>query len=101
MRAWLKFASLCRKSNHTSLAQRVLHTLFGFDPKRLPANQMIPTNRPPLFYEYMKYMWQMEDKTEAFRQLQQFVHGAGNMQGNVLDPRVMEFNELLARFVSS
>ncbi|OQV15679.1 hypothetical protein BV898_10155 [Hypsibius exemplaris] len=33
MRVWLKFANLCRKSNHMALAQRVLGNLLGYDQR--------------------------------------------------------------------
>jgi serine/threonine-protein kinase mTOR len=96
MRSWLKFASLCRKSNHVSLAQRILNNLLGYDPKRQASPHMIPVQRPVLFYAYMKFMWQVNEQGEAYRQLQQFVAANNRVRGNVNNPTV-EFSKLLAR----
>ncbi|GAV00928.1 TOR [Ramazzottius varieornatus] len=96
MRAWLKFASLCRKTRHNSLAYRILTTLLGYDPKKQPG-LAVPTSSPPLFYEMIKYMWHHDEKQSAYHQLQKFVVSNGGIRGNVNDPVAMEFSKLLAR----
>ncbi|OQV15683.1 Target of rapamycin [Hypsibius exemplaris] len=94
MRVWLKFASLCRKSNHMALAQRVLGNLLGCDQRRQTSWNPVPDNKPALFYAVMKFMWNsnaVNDKTEAYRQMNQFVRTKGMLTAD------MEFNKLIAR----
>ena len=91
MRVWLKFASLCRKTNHVSLAQRVLCNLLEHDQKRQSPFLSVPDSKPTLFYAIMKYMWHTNEKAEAYRQMSNFVQTKGGISTD------MAFNKLIAR----
>nr|QXN57741.1 serine/threonine-protein kinase [Bemisia tabaci] len=72
MYTWLKYASLCRKSNRLLLAHKTLVMLLGMDPSLHP-DQPLPTTHPPVTFAYTKYLWMAGKKQEAFKQLQGFV----------------------------
>ncbi|XP_038681159.1 serine/threonine-protein kinase TOR isoform X1 [Tripterygium wilfordii] len=69
---WLKFASLCRKSNRISQARSTLVKLLQYDPDTSPEN--VRYHGPPqVMFAYLKYQWSLgEDlkRKEAFSRLQ-------------------------------
>ncbi|KAJ6985134.1 hypothetical protein NC653_023190 [Populus alba x Populus x berolinensis] len=69
---WLKFASLCRKSNRISHARSTLVKLLQYDPETSPEN-MRYHGPPQVMLAYLKYQWSLgEDhkRKEAFSRLQ-------------------------------
>lgn len=70
--SWVKFASICRKSGKMALSERTLLSLLGNDPA---CNQSQPMSEkyPQVTFAYMKHLWQVGQKTEAFSLLSQFV----------------------------
>ncbi|KAH8519812.1 hypothetical protein H0E87_001306, partial [Populus deltoides] len=82
---WLKFASLCRKSNRISQARSTLVKLLQYDPETSPEN--VRYHGPPqVMLAYLKYQWSLgEDhkRKEAFARLQDLaieLSSAPNMQ---------------------
>ncbi|KAJ9175070.1 hypothetical protein P3X46_013654 [Hevea brasiliensis] len=69
---WLKFASLCLKSNRISQARSTLVKLLQYDPETCPDN--VRYHGPPqVILAYLKYQWSLgEDhkRKEAFARLQ-------------------------------
>ncbi|XP_050232506.1 serine/threonine-protein kinase TOR isoform X2 [Mercurialis annua] len=69
---WLKFASLCRKSNRISQARSTLVKLLQYDPETCPED--VRYHGPPqVMLAYLKYQWSLgEDhkRKEAFARLQ-------------------------------
>ncbi|KAG6793064.1 hypothetical protein POTOM_002248 [Populus tomentosa] len=69
---WLKFASLCRKSNRISQARSTLVKLLQYDPETSPENVRY-RGPPQVMLAYLKYQWSLgEDhkRKEAFARLQ-------------------------------
>ncbi|XP_064091213.1 serine/threonine-protein kinase mTOR-like [Macrobrachium nipponense] len=72
MRPWLKFASLCRKSNRLTLSHKTLVRLLGSDPSSNP-QQALPANHPHVTYQYCKHIYTYPNRRqEAYGQLQNF-----------------------------
>ncbi|XP_034918587.1 serine/threonine-protein kinase TOR isoform X1 [Populus alba] len=82
---WLKFASLCRKSNRISQARSTLVKLLQYDPETSPENVRY-RGPPQVMLAYLKYQWSLgEDhkRKEAFARLQDLaieLSSAPNMQ---------------------
>ncbi|KAJ4823015.1 hypothetical protein Tsubulata_009220, partial [Turnera subulata] len=79
---WLKFASLCRKSNRISQARSTLVKLLQYDPETSPEN--VRYHGPPqVMLAYLKYQWSLgEDhkRKEAFARLQNLAIELSNGQ---------------------
>ena len=71
-KTWLKYASLCRKSNRLQLSHRALVTILGVDPST-NLDQPLPTTLPQATFAYCKYLWGSGAKEAAYRQLGDFV----------------------------
>eukprot|EP00697_Spironema_sp_BW2_P017838 gnl/Spiro4/9656_TR5124_c0_g1_i1.p1 gnl/Spiro4/9656_TR5124_c0_g1~~gnl/Spiro4/9656_TR5124_c0_g1_i1.p1 ORF type:complete len:2413 (+),score=551.86 gnl/Spiro4/9656_TR5124_c0_g1_i1:148-7386(+) len=71
---WLKFVSLCLKSNRFSLARRTLHSLFGFDPTASGEHCAFgPNIYPKLSFTFFQYLWAVgEDRSGVLHQLNAF-----------------------------
>ncbi|XP_065870624.1 serine/threonine-protein kinase TOR isoform X2 [Euphorbia lathyris] len=69
---WLKFASLCLKSNRISQARSTLVKLLQYDPETCPEN--VRYHGPPqVMLAYLKYQWSLGEehkRKEAFARLQ-------------------------------
>ena len=73
MRAWLKFASMCRKEGRLILTHKILVNLLAYDPAQNPG-EPLSTAHPSVKYQYCKYLYAYpEHKTEAFTQLHNFL----------------------------
>ncbi|XP_048250308.1 serine/threonine-protein kinase mTOR-like isoform X1 [Haliotis rufescens] len=103
MKTWLKYASLCRKSERLALSHKTLVTLLGIDPDK-NKDKHIPTTHPQVTFAYLKHMWQTgsNQKENAFSMLQHFVRQS--LQAKSLQlmapedaPQRLELNKLLAR----
>lgn len=107
--AWLKYASLCRKSGRLALSHKTLVTLLGMDPSK-KANVTLPTTHPTITYAYLKHRWhvcrqRVSHQTEAnqtYDQLHHFVRQS--LQTRVLQllgpddsPPKVELSQLMAR----
>ncbi|KAJ6345692.1 hypothetical protein OIU78_008366 [Salix suchowensis] len=85
---WLKFASLCRKSNRISQARSTLVKLLQYDPETSPEN-MRYHGPPQVMLAYLKYQWSLgEDhkRKEAFSRLQDLaieLSSTPNMQSTI------------------
>ncbi|KAJ6794172.1 serine/threonine-protein kinase TOR [Iris pallida] len=69
--AWLKFASLCRKSGRTSQARSTLVKLMQYDPDSSDGSSYHPVH-PQVMLAYLKYQWSLGDdhkRKEAFSRL--------------------------------
>lgn len=65
---WLKFASLCRKSERPQQALGLLHKLLGYDPRVRPAGQAgygAGSGKPHVMLAYLKHMWYSQDQVGA------------------------------------
>ena len=69
---WLKYASLCRKSNRQQLSHRALVTILGTDPST-NLEHPLPTAIPQATFAYCKFLWGSNKKQNAFSQLHNFV----------------------------
>jgi FKBP12-rapamycin complex-associated protein len=65
---WLKFASLCRKSDRFNISRKVLLNLLGMDPLDLPIDQL-PMFYPIVTYAWLKHIWAAGFQKEAFERL--------------------------------
>lgn len=74
MHTWLKYASLCRKSQRYMLSHKTLVMLLGVDPSLHPDNPL-PIEHPHVSFAYTKHLWSAGHKELAFKQLQTFVTG--------------------------
>ncbi|KAI5755082.1 hypothetical protein M8J77_013919 [Diaphorina citri] len=72
MHTWLKYASLCRKSQRYMLSHKTLVMLLGVDPSLHPDNPL-PIDHPHVTFAYTKHLWSAGLKELAFKQLQNFV----------------------------
>uniref|UniRef100_A0A6N2L582 Serine/threonine-protein kinase TOR n=1 Tax=Salix viminalis TaxID=40686 RepID=A0A6N2L582_SALVM len=85
---WLKFASLCRKSNRISQARSTLVKLLQYDPETSSEN-MRYHGPPQVMLAYLKYQWSLgEDhkRKEAFSRLQDLaieLSSTPNMQSSI------------------
>eukprot|EP00834_Sanchytrium_tribonematis_P001859 NODE_49_length_31687_cov_0.791123.p1 type:complete len:2184 gc:universal NODE_49_length_31687_cov_0.791123:15256-8705(-) len=68
---YLKFCSLCFKSQNQKLALKTLTSLFGFDPSASAESKVLGSD-PRLVYAYIKYLWNAEDKQGALAMIQKF-----------------------------
>lgn len=71
---WLKFASLCRKSDRISQSRTTLVKLLQYDPANSPPRQDVYLEAPQVMFAYLKYQWCLGEDTkrqEAFHQLQE------------------------------
>lgn len=75
MHTWLKYASLCRKSQRYMLSHKTLVMLLGVDPSIHPDNPL-PIEHPHVSFAYTKHLWSAGQKELAFKQLQTFVTDA-------------------------
>lgn len=69
--AWLKFASLCRRSGRISQARSTLVKLLQFDPDSSDGN-LYCHGHPQVMLAYLKYQWSLGDdhkRKEAFLRL--------------------------------
>ena len=71
-RTWLKYASLCRKSNRLQLSHKTLVTILGVDPSLNP-DQPLPFTLPQATFAYCKHLWGSSQQEMAFSQLHNFV----------------------------
>ena len=71
-RTWLKYASLCRKSNRLQLSHKTLVTILGVDPSLNP-DQPLPFSLPQATFAYCKHLWGSSQQERAFSQLHNFV----------------------------
>ena len=81
---WLKYASLCRKSNRQQLSHRALVTILGCDPSA-NLEHPLPTAIPQATFAYCKYLWGSGKKQNAFSQLHNFVK-------RFLQPRISQLS---------
>ena len=106
-RTWLKYASLCRKSNRLQLAHRALVTILGTDPSA-NLEQPLPTVLPQATFAYCKYLWGSGRKSVAYSQLgdfvKQYLHprsvalaGAASPPDEEAERQLVETRKLLAR----
>ncbi|MCL4120666.1 UNVERIFIED_CONTAM: hypothetical protein GTU68_051307, partial [Idotea baltica] len=73
MRAWLKFASMCRKAGRLSLTHKTLVNLLGFDPSQ-NLHQILPSTHPRVTYQYCKYLYAFPSRrNDAFKLLHTFL----------------------------
>eukprot|EP00163_Fabomonas_tropica_P020651 TRINITY_DN36542_c0_g1_i1.p1 TRINITY_DN36542_c0_g1~~TRINITY_DN36542_c0_g1_i1.p1 ORF type:complete len:924 (+),score=262.11 TRINITY_DN36542_c0_g1_i1:217-2772(+) len=70
---WLKFVTLCRKSDRLPLAHQTLVTILGQDPDP-EADTPLEGVDPRANFAYMKYQWSAGDRVSAFNLLRQFVN---------------------------
>ena len=71
-RTWLKYASLCRKSNRLQLSHKTLVTILGADPSTNP-DHPLPVTTPQATFAYCKHLWGSSQQERAFSQLHNFV----------------------------
>lgn len=70
--AWLKFASLCRKSGRISQARSTLVKLLQYDPESA-SGASLSHGHPQVMLAYLKYQWSLGDdikRREAYSWLQ-------------------------------
>ncbi|KAK7093536.1 serine/threonine-protein kinase mTOR-like isoform X2 [Littorina saxatilis] len=109
--AWLKYASLCRKSGRLALSHKTLVTLLETDPTKKPGTPL-PTAHPSITYAYLKHRWHVsrqrvtqQSQTEAhqtYQQLQHFVrHTLQTKSLQIMAPddnkQKKELSQLMAR----
>ncbi|KAL9656580.1 hypothetical protein ABK040_012162 [Willaertia magna] len=71
---WLKFASICRKSNKLRLSEKAFKNLVpGVNLVREPEKLLKIDVNPKVTYEYFKHIWAEGKQSKAFDLLQQFV----------------------------
>jgi FKBP12-rapamycin complex-associated protein len=74
--SWLKFASLCRRSDRMNLARRTLINMLGYDPAERPS-QPLPISNPKVTYAYIKHSWSAaktrQEQQVVFDSLKKFV----------------------------
>lgn len=70
---WLKYASLCRKSDSLVQSHRTLVMLLGTDPNQHPT-EPLPYNLPQVTYSYAKHMAASDNVQGAYEQLSRFVN---------------------------
>ncbi|KAG2382353.1 hypothetical protein C9374_005555 [Naegleria lovaniensis] len=73
---WLKFASICRKSNKIKMSEKILQKLvdgivLSEEPEKLLVS---PDVHPKISYEYFKHMWSEGKQMKAFELMNQFVY---------------------------
>ncbi|XP_076451616.1 serine/threonine-protein kinase mTOR-like isoform X2 [Babylonia areolata] len=78
--AWLKYASLCRKSGRLALSHKTLVHLLELDPSKKPGTPL-PTTNPAITYAYLKHRWHVcrqrvgaQSVAEAHQTYQQLHH---------------------------
>ncbi|CAK9293619.1 unnamed protein product [Gordionus sp. m RMFG-2023] len=71
-KAWLKYVSLCNKNGRFSLAQKTLVKLLGFEPAK-QSDRALMLASPPLVFSYVKYIWKIGNKNDAYIKLSTFV----------------------------
>jgi FKBP12-rapamycin complex-associated protein len=94
---WLKFASLCRKSNKMQLSSKTLSKLVnGFDPLQNPELLLSPAANvhPKVSFEYLQHMWAEGRENQALQLLSRFVE---NVSGTTTTTTSNNNNVLLAR----
>ncbi|KAJ7542470.1 hypothetical protein O6H91_10G108000 [Diphasiastrum complanatum] len=83
---WIKFASLCRKSNRLAQSRATLVKLLQYDPELVhPSDKINYTGVPEVRLAYLKYLWSVnESRREAFHRLQVLaaeLAGNGHLSG--------------------
>lgn len=84
---YLKFASLCRKSERYSIAQKILGLLMRADLSTsldLPKLKLI---QPKIVYSYLKYLWSTNKRNEALKLLRTFVSDRASSASTHADAR--------------
>lgn len=75
---WLKFASICRKGGRNKQSERMLVQLLGYDPRhKAPGEQGYGSGSgsPNVMLAFLKHLWQVGDRQEAFSRLKELVNG--------------------------
>ncbi|KAK6628142.1 hypothetical protein RUM43_001953 [Polyplax serrata] len=93
---WLKYASLCRKSNRLMLSHKTLVMLLGKDPMN-DLDAVLPTQNPNVTFAYTKHMWMAGYREQAYNQLYRLVHSCLRPQVQQGQKEVDEHKRLLAR----
>ncbi|CAG9773619.1 unnamed protein product [Ceutorhynchus assimilis] len=94
VKAWLKYASLCRKNGSLKLSNKTLVMLLGYDPQITP-EKALPISQPQVTFAYCKYLWQMDQRDRAYDKLQTFLNSYVQVEG--IDSSLEDRQRLLAR----
>jgi len=80
MRSWLKYASLCSRSDYKHVARKILFNLMNIEESpqlsqpEVPDQIRIPAGVDPrVMYQYIKHVWVAGGKTSALSALHTFV----------------------------
>eukprot|EP00003_Mantamonas_plastica_P010783 TRINITY_DN2025_c0_g1_i1.p1 TRINITY_DN2025_c0_g1~~TRINITY_DN2025_c0_g1_i1.p1 ORF type:complete len:2240 (+),score=782.23 TRINITY_DN2025_c0_g1_i1:702-7421(+) len=77
----LEMSDLCLKSGRNKLALKFLRTLFDDDPSEVGSEDPLPTAHPATTFGYLKHIWAIDNREEAFSRLKAFVDVLENDEG--------------------
>nr|AEA11029.1 target of rapamycin [Ochlerotatus triseriatus] len=95
VKTWLKFASLCRKSDSLKLSEKTLVMLLRYNPSEYP-DHPLEFMQPDISFAYAKHLWAAGDQQKAYNQLNRLVADMG-IEGNFDAEEKDENRRLLAR----
>jgi FKBP12-rapamycin complex-associated protein len=80
IRTWLKFSSLCQKTNHLSLAQQILNSLLTNEESSMQASSANNLNSSRDYelckYVHLKSLYATGNKQDAYEKLNTFVNAS-------------------------
>jgi FKBP12-rapamycin complex-associated protein len=73
IQSWVKFASICRRSDKMALSERTLRSILSHDPA-YSTDEPLSDKYPSVTFAFVKHLWQTGERDRAFDLLSKFVH---------------------------
>ncbi|CAI7993434.1 Serine/threonine-protein kinase tor, partial [Geodia barretti] len=72
IQSWVKFASICRRSDKMALSERTLRSILSHDPA-YSTEEPLSDKYPSVTFAFVKHLWQTGERDRAFDFLSKFV----------------------------